>query len=133
MGKKASRTTGITPHTVDRYIAAFPAGVREMLQQVRDTIRRAAPGSEETIKYGIPTYVLRGNLVHFGAFQHHIGFYPTPSGIEAFRRELEGYQVARGSVRFPMDDPLPLDLIERIVRFRVEETRVGTPMGNGQA
>jgi len=112
-----------TPATIDDYIAAFPPAVRLLLEEIRRTIRRAAPEAKEAIRYGIPTFVLNGNLVHFGAFKNHIGFYPTPSAIAAFQGELSTYGTAKGSVQFPLDRPLPLDLITRIVRFRVEEVR----------
>jgi uncharacterized protein YdhG (YjbR/CyaY superfamily) len=85
------------------------------------TIRQAAPGAEEAIKYQIPTFTLEGNLVHFGAYKKHIGFYPTPSGIEKFQNELSAYEGAKGSVKFPLDKPVPFDLISRIVAFRVQE------------
>jgi uncharacterized protein YdhG (YjbR/CyaY superfamily) len=114
------------PRTVDEYIAAFPPRVRKTLEQVRTTIRKAAPEAEEAMKYGIPTFTLGGNLVHFGAFKTHIGFYPTPSGVEAFRKELAAYEGAKGSVQFPLDTPMPLGLIERIVKFRVREMRQKT-------
>jgi uncharacterized protein YdhG (YjbR/CyaY superfamily) len=109
------------PRNVDEYIAGFPRDVQEILQQIRTTIKQVAPDAEEAIKYGIPTFVLNGNLVHFAAFKHHVGFYPTPSGIEAFKDELSRYQSAKGSVQFPIDEPMPLRLIEEIVRFRVKE------------
>jgi uncharacterized protein YdhG (YjbR/CyaY superfamily) len=109
------------PRNVDEYIAGFPREVQEILQQIRTTIKQVAPDAEEAIKYGIPTFVLNGNLVHFAAFKHHVGFYPTPSGIEAFKDELSRYQSAKGSVQFPIDEPMPLRLIEEIVRFRVKE------------
>ena len=109
------------PRDIDEYIAGFPQPVREILEQIRSTIRNAAPGAEETIRYQIPTFALRGNLVHFGAHPSHIGFYPTPTGIERFKKELAGYEGAKGSVQFPLDEPIPFDLIARIVRFRVEE------------
>ena len=115
------KTTGGPPKNIDEYVVAFPREVQKILQQVRATIKKAAPDAEEAIKYRIPTFVLNGNLVHFGAFKRHIGFYPTSSGIEAFKRELAGYKSARGSVQFPLDEPMPLRLIERIVRFRVKE------------
>lgn len=109
------------PVTIDEYIAGFPPDVQAILQQVRATIRAAAPGAEEAIKYQLPTFVLKGNLVHFGAFKEHIGFYPTPTGTERFREELSAYKGAKGSVRFPLDRPIPYDLIRRIVEFRVKE------------
>jgi uncharacterized protein YdhG (YjbR/CyaY superfamily) len=107
--------------TIDEYIAGFPENVQNYLQQMRNTIRKAAPSAEETISYAIPTFKLNGNLVHFAAFKNHIGFYPAPSGIEAFRKELAPYPGAKGSVQFPLDKPLPLNLITRIVKFRLEE------------
>lgn len=109
------------PSSIDEYIAGFPPEVQEILQQVRSTIRQAAPEAQETIKYQMPTFELQGNLVHFGAFTHHIGFYPVPSGIEAFQDELAPYLGGKGSVRFPLDQPIPYDLISRIVTFRVQE------------
>ena len=106
---------------INEYIKGFPAPTQELLEQVRKTIRDAAPDAAETINYGIPTFTLNGNLVHFAAYKNHIGFYPTPSGIEAFKKELSGYVSAKGSVQFPIDKPMPLDLISEIVKFRVEE------------
>lgn len=111
----------ITAKNIDQYIAAFPDEVQKRLQQMRDTIRKAAPKAEETISYAIPTFKLNGNLVHFAAFKNHIGFYPGPSGIEAFKEELSVYNGAKGSVQFPMDKPLPLSLVSKVVKFRVEE------------
>lgn len=109
------------PTTIDEYIANFPPDVQEILQKVRTTIREAAPGAEETIKYQLPTFVLKGNLVHFGGFKKHIGFYPVPTGIEAFAEELAPYQTGKGSIQFPFDEPMPYDLITKVVKFRVEE------------
>lgn len=114
---------GKPPETIDDYIAGFPAGVQRTLQQLRGVIRKAAPDAVEALKYRIPTFVLNGNLVHFAAFKSHIGFYPTPSGIERFKDELSAYPVAKGSVQFPLDQPIPLALIRRIVAFRVKEAR----------
>lgn len=109
---------------VDAYIAGFPKNVRILLESLRKTIMESAPNAEETIKYGIPTFRLDGtNLVHFGAYKSHIGFYPTPSGIETFKKELSVYKGAKGSVQFPIDQPLPLALITKIVNFRVKESR----------
>ena len=107
--------------SIDEYIAGFPSDVQERLAAVRATIRKAAPDAEETISYRVPTFTLHGNLVHFAAFKNHIGFYPGPEGIEKFRKELSVYEGAKGSVRFPFDEPLPLDLITRIVKFRVQD------------
>jgi len=91
------------------------------LEELRATIRKAAPEAEETINYAIPTFTLNGNLVHFAAAKNHIGFYPAPSGIEAFKEELSVYEGAKGSVKFPLDKPLPLSLVSKIVKFRVKE------------
>jgi uncharacterized protein YdhG (YjbR/CyaY superfamily) len=107
--------------TVDEYIATFPAEIQELLQAVRKTIREAAPEAKEKISYQMPTLELHGNLVHFAAFKNHIGFYPAPSGITAFEEELSEYKGAKGSVQFPIDKPMPHDLISRIVAFRVAE------------
>jgi uncharacterized protein YdhG (YjbR/CyaY superfamily) len=107
--------------TIDRYIEAQPDHVRARLTELRETIRKAAPEATEKISYRVPTFVHHGNLVHFAAFKNHVGFYPTPSGIEAFRDELRRYVHAKGSVQFPLDEPIPLDLVARIVRFRVRE------------
>ena len=106
---------------IDAYISGFPKETQKLLNEIRSTIRKAAPEAEETINYAIPTFKLKGNLVHFAAFKNHIGFYPAPSGIEAFKEELAGYERAKGSVQFPLDQPLPLSLISRIVKFRVKE------------
>ncbi|MFI5273830.1 MAG: iron chaperone [Ktedonobacterales bacterium] len=107
--------------SVDAYIATFPKDVQEILEALRATIRAAAPDATEKISYQMPTFAQNGNVVHFAARKHHIGFYPTPSGIEAFRPELMAYIATKGSVHFPLDQPLPMDLISRIVRFRVAE------------
>ena len=109
--------------TIDEYIATFPQDIQNILQQLRKTIKKEAPLAEETINYGIPTFKLKGNLVHFAAFKHHIGFYPTPSGIEAFKKELSQYETAKGSVQFPLDQPLPFALVKRIVQFRIQEQK----------
>jgi uncharacterized protein YdhG (YjbR/CyaY superfamily) len=109
------------PQNIDEYINQFPGEIQEILQTLRDTIREAAPEAKETINYQIPTFTLHGNLVHFAAHKNHIGFYPTPSGMEAFKSELSAYEGAKGSVKFPIDQPLPLDLISQIVKFRAAE------------
>jgi len=109
------------PRTIDEYIAVFPEEVQERLQKIRETIREAAPGAEEAIKYRMPTFVLNGNLVHFAAFKNHIGFYPTPQGVEGFEQELSAYEGGKGSVQFPFDRPVPFDLIRRIVEFRARK------------
>src|SRR4051812_36538237 len=108
--------------TIDAYIAGFPPKVRKRLQAMRATIHRAAPEATERMAYRMPTFYLNGNLVHFAAFARHVGFYPTPSAIGAFRRRLAKYESAKGSVQFPHDEPLPLDLVAEIVKFRVGET-----------
>jgi uncharacterized protein YdhG (YjbR/CyaY superfamily) len=115
-------TNETKPKSIDEYIGGFPADVQEILQKIRMTIRETAPEAEEAMKYGIPTFTLKGNLVHFGAFKHHIGFYPTPSGIERFREELSAYAGDKGTIRFPLDEPIPYELIRQIVTFRVQET-----------
>jgi len=109
------------PANIDDYIARFPKDVQAILEQLRATIREAAPDAEEAISYQMPTFRLKGNLVHFAAYKNHIGFYPTPSGIEKFKKELSVYEGAKGSVKFPIDEPFPFDLISEIVRFRVQE------------
>jgi uncharacterized protein YdhG (YjbR/CyaY superfamily) len=109
------------PNAIDEYIAGFPQDVQEILEKVRMTIRQAAPEAGETINYRMPTFTLKGNLVHFAAFKNHIGFYPTPSGIEAFKDELSVFEGAKGSVQFPLSQPIPYELISRIVQFRVKE------------
>lgn len=115
------RTDKTAPKNIDEYIAGFPQDVQEILEKVRTTIRKAAPDAEKTIKYQIPTFTLKGNLVHFGAFKKHIGFYPTSTGIEKFKKELSVYEGAKGSVQFPFDKPIPFDLISKIVKFRARE------------
>jgi uncharacterized protein YdhG (YjbR/CyaY superfamily) len=107
--------------TIDQFIAGFPPAVQRLLRKVRTTIRAAAPDATEAMAYRIPTFKLNGNLVHFAAFQHHIGFYPASSGIAAFEDELARYVHARGSVQFPLGAPIPFDLITRITEFRVQE------------
>jgi len=110
-----------TPTTIDAYIADFPPPIRKLLEEVRAVVRKAAPQATERISYQMPTFFLEGNLVHFAAFKNHIGFYPTPTGIEEFAKDLAPYKGAKGSVQFPIDNPLPLDLIRRITEYRVAE------------
>lgn len=108
--------------SIDEYIGRFPPETQKLLGEVRELVREGAPGATETISYAIPTFDLNGrHLVHFAGFKHHIGLYPTPSGVEAFKEELEPYKSGKGSAQFPIDKPLPVDLIRRIVAFRVEE------------
>jgi uncharacterized protein YdhG (YjbR/CyaY superfamily) len=109
-------------NTIGEYIGSFPEDVQRILEKMRQTIRDAAPESVEAISYQMPTFKLNGNLVHFAAFKNHIGFYPTPSGIEAFKKELSQYPGAKGSVQFPIDKPIPYDLVKKITLFRVKET-----------
>jgi uncharacterized protein YdhG (YjbR/CyaY superfamily) len=111
------------PTTIDAYIARFPDEVQAVLSKIRAVIREAAPEATEKISYQMPTFYLNGNLVHFGAHTDHIGFYPTPAGIEAFQEELAQYKGAKGSVQFPLDEPMPYELIGRITRYRAEENR----------
>lgn len=108
---------------VDEFIAGFPMEVQQILEKLRDTIQKTAPEAQETINYGIPTFSLEGNLVHFAAYKNHIGFYPGPSALEAFKEELAGYKGAKGSVQFPLNKPLPWETIVKMVQFRVEENR----------
>ncbi len=107
--------------TIDAYIAGFPPDVQTKLKELRAVIKTAAPEAGEKISYQMPTFTLKGNLVHFAAYKNHIGFYPTPSGIEKFKKELSIYESSKGTVRFPLDKPIPYDLISRIVVFRVQE------------
>ncbi|MBK7317101.1 MAG: DUF1801 domain-containing protein [Anaerolineales bacterium] len=116
-----AKGSSMSVKNIDDYIATFPKGTQTVLKKLRATIRKAAPKAEETINYQIPTFTLQGNLVHFAAFKNHIGFYPTPSGIEKFKEELSVYEGAKGSVKFPLDKPIPYALITKIVKFRVQE------------
>jgi uncharacterized protein YdhG (YjbR/CyaY superfamily) len=113
--------------SIDDYISGFPVEVQYLLQQVRLKIKELAPHAEEAISYGIPTFKLNGNLVHFAAFKNHIGLYPTPSGLEEFEKELSPYKQGKGSVQFPLDKPLPLDLIGKIVEYRVRKNTEKNP------
>jgi uncharacterized protein YdhG (YjbR/CyaY superfamily) len=116
-----------TARTIDKYIAEFPPETRRVLEELRALIRSAAPGATETISYAIPTFDLNGHLVHFAGYARHVGFYPTSTGIQAFQHEIASYKSSKGSVQFPLDQPLPADLIHRIVRFRVEENTCKAP------
>ena len=111
----------VKPKNIDEYIAAYPGEIQKLLHEIRATIRKAAPEAEERISYAMPTFTLNGNLVHFAAYKNHIGFYPVPSGIDAFKEELSDYKGAKGSVQFPIDKPMPLQLIADIVKYRVQE------------
>lgn len=108
---------------IDQYISTFPPETQKLLNQMREAIRSVAPEAEEVIKYAMPTYVLDGNLVHFAAYKNHIGFYPAPSGLQAFHNEIAHYKNSKGAVQFPLDQPLPLELVKKIVIFRIEENR----------
>jgi uncharacterized protein YdhG (YjbR/CyaY superfamily) len=108
--------------TIDEYIQTFPKDIQRILERIRKTIKEAAPGASEAISYQMPTFKLNGNLVHFAGYENHIGFYPTPSGTEAFKKEVSGYKSGKGSVQFPLDKPIPYSLIKKIVKFRVKET-----------
>ncbi len=111
------------PANIDEYIAGFPEHVQKILQQIRSTIRQAAPQAEEAITYRIPTFRMNGNLVHFAAYKNHISLYPAPRGSEEFREELSAYDGGKGTVRFSLDRPIPFDLIRRIARYRVDINR----------
>ena len=106
---------------MDEYIASFPKDVQDKLESIRKAIKKEAPDAKEVIGYGMPTFKLEGNLVHFAAYKRHIGFYPTPSAIVAFKKELSRYKQSKGAVQFPIDEPPPIELVKRMVRFRVEE------------
>ncbi len=120
--EKNMKSDQTAPKNIDEYIADFPDDVQEILEKIRMTIRKAAPDAEETIKYRMPTFTLKGNLVYFAAFKKHIGFYPpTSTGSAKFKKELSVYEGAKGSLKFPLDKPIPFDLISKIVKFRVRE------------
>ena len=116
------RTSKSAPKSINAYIAGFPNDVQQILEKIRKTIRKAAPDAEETISYLIPTFTLKGKyLVYFAAYKKHIGLYPAPRGSEKFKKELSRYEGGKGTVRFPLDKPIPLALITRIVKFRIKE------------
>jgi len=114
-------TDASTPDLVEEYIAGFPPETQKVLRELRALIKTSAPGATEKISYRMPTFVLKRHLVYFAGYEKHVGFYPTGSGIEAFKEELRPYKSGKGSVQFPLDRPLPADLIRRIVEFRVEQ------------
>lgn len=118
--------------TIDEYISQFPENVREILTRIRAAIQQAAPEATEAIKYTMPTFVLNGNLVHFAAYKKHIGFYPAPSGIEQFKEALAPYKWSKGAVQFPIDQPIPYDLIRRITELRVSENRAKGTVKKGK-
>jgi uncharacterized protein YdhG (YjbR/CyaY superfamily) len=107
--------------TIDDYIADSPKDTQKHLKQIREVVRKLVPDAKEDIKYGMPTYVLNGNLLHFAGFEHHIGFYPTPTGIASFKKDLAPYKQGKGSVQFPLDKPMPLALITRIIKYRLKQ------------
>jgi uncharacterized protein YdhG (YjbR/CyaY superfamily) len=107
--------------TIDDYISGYPKKVQEILEAIRNTIKMATPEANEAIRYAMPTFRLKHNLVHFAAHKHHIGFYPSPSGVENFKEELKGYNISKGTIKFEFDKPIPHDLIHKIVSFRVLE------------
>jgi uncharacterized protein YdhG (YjbR/CyaY superfamily) len=115
------KTNPTAPRNIDEYIAGFPCHIQAILGKIRSTIRKAAPGAEEKISYRIPAFTLKGNLVYFAAFKKHIGFYPTSTGTEKFRKELSIYKGGKGSIQFPLEKPIPFALISKIVKFRVKE------------
>ena len=121
--KKEKSMDGKKPgfNSIDEYIQTFPEDIQKILQEVRATIKASAPDAEEKISYQMPTFFLKGNLIHFAAFKNHIGLYPAPRGIEEFKDELSAYKGAKGSVQFPLDQPMPLELITRIVKFKLAE------------
>ena len=113
-----------TPKNIDEYIAGFPTDLQKILEKVRTTIKKAAPDAEETISYQIPTFNLKGRyLIYFAAYKKHIGLYPAPRGVEKFKKELSRYEGGKGTVRFPLDKPIPFSLISRIVKFRIKENQ----------
>ncbi|HKU77829.1 MAG TPA: DUF1801 domain-containing protein [Pyrinomonadaceae bacterium] len=114
------KTNQKKPATIDEYIADFPRDVRPLLEKVRAAIRKAAPDAEEAIKYMMPTYVLEGNLIHFAGYNHHIGLYPGSRPIEQFKDELTKYETSKGTVRLPLDKPIPVGLISKITKFCVK-------------
>jgi uncharacterized protein YdhG (YjbR/CyaY superfamily) len=113
------------PENIDEYIAGFPKDVQKILNQIRSTIKKTVPDAEEKISYAIPTFTLNGrNLVHFAGFKNHIGLYPAPRGVGAFNKELSQFKGGKGTVQFPLDQPVPVDLITRIVKYRVSENQM---------
>jgi uncharacterized protein YdhG (YjbR/CyaY superfamily) len=111
-------------NTVEEYLSAFPPATRRLLNEMREIVRKAAPGAEELISYNMPAIRQHGVLVYYAAFKEHIGFYPTASGIQAFQKELSAYEYSKGAVRFPLDKPLPVTLVKKIVQFRVKDDKL---------
>lgn len=116
-------------NSIDLYIATFPESTQLLLAQVREAIESVAMNAEQTIKYAMPTYVYHGNLVHFAGYKNHIGFYPTPSGLIAFQEEISSYKNSKGAVQFPLNQPLPLELIQKITRYRMQENEAKRKVG----
>ena len=114
-------TRANSPQSIDEYIAIYPPQIQKLLQNLRKVIQKTVPKAQEAIKYQIPTFTFHGNLLHFGAYKSHIGLYPAPSGIQAFKQELAPYATGRGTIQFPLDKDLPIELIIKIVKFRVNE------------
>jgi uncharacterized protein YdhG (YjbR/CyaY superfamily) len=108
-------------NTIDEYCATFETDIQRTLLEIRDFIKKEVPEATEKISYGMPTFYLNGNLVHFAAFKDHYGFFPSPSGIDAFEKELAPYRSGKGTLRFPLDKPIPWEIIKKVVRFRVKE------------
>lgn len=115
---------GATPENIDQYIADFPAEIGQLLQAIRETIHRAAPKAEEAIKYAMPTFTLNGSLIHFAAYKKHIGIYPVPRGDEAFKKALAAYEGEKSTMRIPLDEPLPLQLIGKIVKYNLKRNQL---------
>lgn len=115
---------GATPKNMDQYIAEFPAEIRQLLQTIRETVHSVAPQAEETIKYAMPTFTLNGNLIHFAAYKNHIGIYPVPRGEESFKKSLAAYEGEKSTMRIPLDEPLPLLLISKIVKYNVKRNQL---------
>jgi uncharacterized protein YdhG (YjbR/CyaY superfamily) len=119
--EQAMKTTQAGPRDIDEYISGYPKDVQAILQKIRSTVHAAAPGAEERISYGMAAFRLNGNLVYFAGFKNHIGFYPIPTGVERFKKDLALYKTAKGSVQFQLAEPIPYALITKIVKFRVKE------------
>ena len=115
------KSNTVSYFSIDEYIAIFPEDIQKKLEEVRATVKAAAPEAKEKISYQVPTFFLYGNLVHFAAFKDHISFFPASSGVQAFKDELSQYETSKGTIRFPLDKPLPLDLIGKITKYRVAE------------
>ena len=122
----------VVPKDVDEYIAGFPEAIQKTLKRIRATIKKTVPKAEETIKYGIPAYVFHGNLVYFAAYKNHIGFYPVPAGNAELKKEISVYKTGRGSIQFPLDKAVPLDLIKKMTQLRIVENLQRTGIRNSE-